>query len=109
MHSTLGTLAFNVNYNLDLSGSLNPLDKFSVQAKFDLGDSAGVRRGSQQAETLYLQGVEEFANGNYAKAIDAVEAGAEARPEVPARGGQYPHGAADDSPCRNRSRTATPK
>ena len=28
-----------MNYNLDLSGSLNPVDKFSVQAKFDLGDS----------------------------------------------------------------------
>ncbi len=65
---TLGTLALTMNYNLDLSGSLNPLDKFSVQAKFDLGDSGRATR-AQEAESLYLQGVEEFASGNYARAI----------------------------------------
>jgi hypothetical protein len=65
---TLGTLALEMNYNLDLSGSLNPVDKFSVQARFDLGDSG---RGArvQEAESLYLQGVEEFANGNFEKAL----------------------------------------
>jgi tetratricopeptide (TPR) repeat protein len=65
---TLGGLALNMNYNLDLSGSLNPLDKFSVQAKFDLGDSGRAAR-AQEAETLFLQGVEEFANGNYERAL----------------------------------------
>ena len=65
---TLGTLALDMNYNLDLSGSINPLDKFSVQAKFDLGDSGRGAR-AQEAESLYLQGVEEFANGNYEKAL----------------------------------------
>jgi len=65
----LGTLNFNVNYNLDLSGQLNPLDKFSVQAKLDLGDLGRSAREAQ-AEKLYLQGVEEFANGNYDKAIE---------------------------------------
>jgi len=64
----LGTLALDMNYNLDLSGSLNPLDKFSVQAKFDLGDQGRAAR-EQQAEALYLQGVEEFAKANYAGAI----------------------------------------
>lgn len=65
---TLGTLALTMNYNLDLSGSLNPVDKFSVQARFDLGDSGRSAR-AQEAEALYLQGVEEFANGNYEKAL----------------------------------------
>ncbi len=65
---SLGTLALTMNYNLDLSGSLNPVDKFSVQARFDLGDSGRLAR-EQEAESLYLQGVEEFANGNYDKAI----------------------------------------
>ncbi len=64
----LGTLNFDVNYNLDLSGQLSPLDKFSVEAKLDLGDSGRAAREAQ-AEQIYLQGVEEFANGNYAKAI----------------------------------------
>jgi tetratricopeptide (TPR) repeat protein len=57
-----------MNYNLDLSGSLNPLDKFSVQAKFDLGDSGRSAR-AQEVDALYLQGVEEFANGNYERAL----------------------------------------
>ena len=65
----MGTLSFDVNYNVDLSGSLSPLDKFSVQAKLDLGDSG---RGEREAhaDQLYLQGVDEFANGDYAKAIE---------------------------------------
>ena len=66
---SLGTLNFDVNYNLDLSGQLSPLDKFSVQAKLDLGDSGRAEKEAQ-AEQLYLQGVDEFANGNYAKAIE---------------------------------------
>jgi hypothetical protein len=64
----LGLLDLTVNYNLDLSGQLNPLDKFSVQAKFNLGDSGRAARADQAAK-LYLQGVEEFANGNYERAI----------------------------------------
>jgi tetratricopeptide (TPR) repeat protein len=65
----MGTLSLIMNYNLDMSSKLNPLDKFSVQAKFDLGDS-GRKAHTEQAEALYLQGVEEFANGNYARAIE---------------------------------------
>jgi tetratricopeptide (TPR) repeat protein len=69
---SLGNLALTMNYNLDLSGSLNPLDKFSVQAQFNLGDS-GRGAQAQEAEALYLQGVEEYANGNLAKAISLWE------------------------------------
>ena len=65
----LGTFDLSVNYNLDLSGQFNPLDKFSVQAKFNLGDSGRSARASE-VEKVYLQGVEEFANGNYEKAIE---------------------------------------
>jgi hypothetical protein len=65
---TLGTLALNMNYNLDLSGSLNPLDKFSVQAKFDLGDGGRAAR-AQEAQSLFLQGTDVFADGNYEKAL----------------------------------------
>ena len=68
----LGSIALTMNYNLDMSASLNPLDQFSVQAKFYLGDS-GRRSLVQEADSLYLQGVEEFANGNLAKAISLWE------------------------------------
>jgi tetratricopeptide (TPR) repeat protein len=64
-----GTLNFDVNYNLDLSGQLSPLDKFSVQARIDLGDSGRAQREAK-AEQLYLEGVDEFASGDYAKAIE---------------------------------------
>jgi tetratricopeptide (TPR) repeat protein len=64
----LGTLALDMNYNLDLSGSVNPLDKFSVQAKFDLGDAGRAAR-ARQVEELFLQGVEAYANGDYEKAL----------------------------------------
>lgn len=68
----LGMLDLTVNYNLDLSGQLNPLDKFSVQARFNLGDSGRAVR-TDQAAKLYLEGVEEFANGNYENAISLWE------------------------------------
>jgi hypothetical protein len=66
---TLGGLALNMNYNLDLSGSLNPLDKFSVQAKFDLGDDGRAAR-AHEVDALYLQGIEEWAGGNFEKALE---------------------------------------
>jgi hypothetical protein len=66
---SLGTLNFDVNYNVDLSGQLNPLDKFSIEARLNLGDSGRAEREAK-AEQLYLQGVDEFANGNPDKAIE---------------------------------------
>jgi hypothetical protein len=64
----VGVVDLIVNYNLDLSGQLNPLDKFSVQARFNLGDSGRAARAADN-DALYLQGVEEYAKGNYEKAI----------------------------------------
>ncbi len=64
----IGTLVLNTNYNLDLSGSLNPLDKFSVEAKFLLGDSGRGQR-EKDAEKLYLDGVDKYAAGDLAGAI----------------------------------------
>ena len=69
----LGTIALVplgivATYNLDLSGKAGPIDKFSVQARVNLGDRG---RGAlqQKVEELFLLGVEEYANGNYARAI----------------------------------------
>ncbi len=57
-----------MNFNLDLSSSLNPEDKMSIQAQFDLGDF-GRKAAKDQADTLYLQGLEEYAQGHYEAAI----------------------------------------
>jgi tetratricopeptide (TPR) repeat protein len=64
-----GTMSIVVNYNLDLSGELNPVDKFSVQAQFDLGDF-GRKATQDQADELYRTGVKEYAQGHYEKAIE---------------------------------------
>jgi tetratricopeptide (TPR) repeat protein len=65
----LGYVNFVANYNLDMSGTINPEDKFSLQAQFDLGDFG---RGATEAEVdrLYLAGVEEYAKGNLEQAIE---------------------------------------
>jgi tetratricopeptide (TPR) repeat protein len=65
----LEKISFVLNYNLDLSGRIDPLDKFSLQAKLNLGDRG---RGDAQREldALYLQGLESYAAGNLRKAID---------------------------------------
>lgn len=67
---TLVPLGIVATYNLDLSGRAGPLDKFSVQARVNLGDRG---RGAlaQQAEELFLLGVEHYADGSYAQAIEA--------------------------------------
>ena len=96
----LGTFDLDMNYNLDLSGSLNPLDKFSVQAKFDLGDDGRAAR-AQEVDSLYLQGVEAFAAGDYEKALSSLAGSAEAGPDLPAGGRRHPHGTADHHACRN--------
>ncbi len=65
----LGYVSFTANYNLDLSGSYTPEDKFSIQAQFNLGDF-GRAAAQTEADQLYLAGVEEYAKGNLEKAIE---------------------------------------
>jgi hypothetical protein len=62
-------LAIVATYNLDLSGKAGPIDKFSVQARVNLGDRG---RGAlqQKVEELFLLGIEEYSNGNYARAVE---------------------------------------
>jgi hypothetical protein len=64
----LETVSFIINYNLDLASGVDPLDKFSVQAKFNLGDQGRAVKLAR-AEELYLQGIEAYSQGDYYKAI----------------------------------------
>ena len=68
----LETVSFIINYNLDLASGIDPLDKFSVQAKFNLGDQGRAEKLAQ-AEELYLQGVDSYLDGDYYKAISLWE------------------------------------
>ena len=77
--------SFIANYNLDLSGRINPLDKFSVEAKLHLGDM-GRAELQKKAEELYLTGLEAYADGNLAEAIQYWEMVLEVDPKfIPAR------------------------
>lgn len=70
MGSSIDMKQFSIvaNYNLDLSGSFNPLDKFSVEAKIKLGhEDEMVRR--QEVYNLFSLGVEAYANGDYLLAL----------------------------------------
>lgn len=83
----LETVSFTANYNLDLSGSVNPVDKFSVEARLNLGDKG---RASQrrQVDDLYAGGLNAFARGDFARAIEEWETALELDPEFrPARDG----------------------
>lgn len=64
----LPKVSFVLNYNLDLSGRLNPLDKFSVEARFNLGDR-GRGEVPRLIDELYLGGLEAYAKGDLPEAI----------------------------------------
>jgi hypothetical protein len=64
----LKTVTFIINYNVDLASGVDPLDKFSIQAKFNLGDQ-GRAANLAKAEDLYLQGLSAYTDGDYFKAI----------------------------------------
>jgi tetratricopeptide (TPR) repeat protein len=64
----LKRVSFVLNYNLDLSGRLNPLDKFSIEAKLRLGDR-GRLAARDQVDALYINGLEAYAQGRLAEAI----------------------------------------
>jgi tetratricopeptide (TPR) repeat protein len=68
----LEKVSFVLNYNLDLSGRLNPADKFSVEATVHLGDGGRLAL-RDRIDELYLDGLEAYANGRLAKAIELWE------------------------------------
>ncbi len=65
----LTKVSFVLNYNLDLSGKLNPLDKFSIAARINLGDR-GRAVLLKEVQVLYADGLEAYANGDFFLAID---------------------------------------
>jgi hypothetical protein len=76
----LENVSFVANYNLDLSGRLNPLDKFSVEAKLNLGDRGRLAL-QRKVDELYASGLEAFAQGDYTGAISDWEKALEMNPK----------------------------
>ena len=81
----LKKVSFILNYNLDLSGRVDPLDKFSVEAKLNLGDRGRLAL-QNRIDELYLNGLEAYARGDLKEAIEYWEQVLEIDPTfVPAR------------------------
>ena len=68
----LANARLNFNYTLDLTSSLNPVNRISLSAKILLGDRG---RAERQAiiDQLYLEGLEYYAASEWTKAIEKWE------------------------------------
>lgn len=70
----LRKVRFNVNYTLDLTSSLNPMNRFSLSAKVNLGDRGRTQK-QNQVDALYGLGLSYYAEGNLDKAIEVWKEG----------------------------------
>jgi Uncharacterised protein family (UPF0164) len=80
--SSLDLEKFSVtaNYTLDLTTQVTSLDRFSLALKLNLGDFGRMTR-VERSQLLYLQGLEEYANGDISKAIVYWQESLEVRPD----------------------------
>ena len=68
----INKIRVNANYTLDLTSSLNPLNRISISAKFIMGDGGRAEK-IQKIDELYNLGVLYFSRGEYNDAIDVWE------------------------------------
>lgn len=61
-------LTLEVNYTLDLTTQFSPLNRMSIEARFDMGDLGRAAKATR-AEELYLQGLDAYAAGDLELAI----------------------------------------
>lgn len=61
-------LVLVVNYTLDLTTQTTPLNRLSIEARFDMGDS-GRREKQRQVDDLYILGLEAYARGDIEQAV----------------------------------------
>ncbi len=76
----LEKFSLTANYTLDLTTQVTQLDRFSLALKLNLGDFGRMSR-IERSQLLYLQGLEEYANGEITKAIEFWEQSLEIRPD----------------------------
>ena len=65
-------LLLNLNYTFDITSSINPINRFSLTAKLNLGDR-GRQNIQNKIDELYVTGLQLYAEGFYAEAIAAWE------------------------------------
>ena len=59
---------FNINYTLDLTSSLNPVNHISLSAKIRLGDRGRAKKAATVDEK-YIEGLQKYSEGDYTEAI----------------------------------------
>ncbi len=62
-----------LNYTLDMTTQVNTADRFSIEAKMNLGDR-GRAEQRRQVDEYYIEGLEAYAQGELSRAIDYWEA-----------------------------------
>lgn len=62
-------MRFNVNYTLDLTSSINPLNRISVSAKIKLGDKNRHEK-KEQVDALYREGLMHYTKLEYNEALE---------------------------------------
>lgn len=60
---------FDINYTLDLTSSLNPVNHFSLSARVALGDH-GRKQRQERCDDLYTKGLDEYTKGNEDAAVE---------------------------------------
>ncbi|MDR2662816.1 MAG: UPF0164 family protein [Treponema sp.] len=60
----LGKIALDVNYSLDLLTQITPLNRVSLGIRFNFGDQ-GRQETRDKVDSLYLSGLDAYAQGNY--------------------------------------------
>ena len=60
---------FDINYTLDLTSSINPVNHFSLSARVGLGDH-GRKLKQERCDDLYTKGLDEYAKGNEDAAVE---------------------------------------
>jgi tetratricopeptide (TPR) repeat protein len=58
-----------LNYTLDMTTQVNTADRFSIEAKMNLGDR-GRAELRQQIDDYYIEGLEAYAQGDLQRAIE---------------------------------------
>ncbi|PKL08553.1 MAG: hypothetical protein CVV51_08400 [Spirochaetae bacterium HGW-Spirochaetae-7] len=62
-------LTLDVNYTLDLTTQFSPLNRMSLEVRFDMGDM-GRSAKEARAEDLYLKGLDAYASGDLELAVN---------------------------------------
>lgn len=65
----LSPMTLEVNYTLDLITQFTPLNRISIEARFDMGDMGRASKAAT-VDSLYIAGLEAYAAGDLEKAVE---------------------------------------